>query len=1229
MTETSALNGLAPARPDGGPWRSEVFERSDDLLAIVGGDGTVLDVNEAWRTFAALNGGDPERTGIGSDYLAVCDRAAAAGDLIAAEVAVGLREVLTGRRAAFELEVPCASSLEDRCFQLRIGRIDDGGGRIAAEVRHHEITARHHREQLLSDQLTRDPDTGLPNQLAVDQLLAAVRAIGDPAAHPAQIVVELTDLAHVEAQHGLAVARAVRTIVAARLRRVVRADDTVAAVDGHRFLLLCPGADEEHAERVAQRVRRAVPRPVQVGARLIHPAVQVHHLRAPLLEPEVDQDTGPGRHLVQPAELPESRSLHGVLAHAHDVGMLFEQDGTIIWVSPSARAILGVEPEALVGRNGMELIHPSDRERATAAFLSIPSPGDHVRVEFRVVGADGGVRWVEEVAANHLHDPDVRAVFASLRDITERKHAEESIRFQARLLDAVGQSVVALDDDRRVSYWNDAAERLYGWTRDEAMGRLVTAVCAPAPGWKDRYDDLVDHVDQARPWSGELHLHHRDGSVVPALLTATPVFDDQGRQLATIAVSADMSEQRRSREIAARMSAVVDSSDDAILSVTVDGVVTTWNHAAETMLGLEEAEVLGRVVDEIVPAQLRTHVQDLRRRVASGETQRDHHLVHRGEDGSELHLSLSISPIRSADDEIIGAAIIGRDLSDRMALQRSITEDHERMAEAQQIARLGSFELELATLTTSRSAEFDRILGLTPADGDDQIIERIHPDDRHDIMRELQRVIDGVPVIERTHRILHPDGSLRWVRSRSTHTRRGGRPVVTGTVLDVTEQHRAEAALARQATHDSLTGLLNRTGLHAELTKALATDPEHRIAVAILDLDRFKMINDTLGHRVGDETLQAVASRLRSRLRNDDVVARIGGDEFVLARPGLADDLELARQLAVEALAALDEPIEVGPRRFELAGSIGVTLSAPVDSAESLLSDADSAMYLAKHHGGPAVSLFDEAASDRANRRLEIEAALHDAVDRGEMWLSYQPIVALSDERVRGVEALARWQHPRLGPVGPDEFVPIAETSGLIVPIGEWVVTTALAQLAQWRNGNGGADDLWVAINLSAAQLGEAGFVDWFAQELAAAGVPAACVHLEITERVLIDHVEQAVDTISALRRLGAKVSIDDFGTGYSSLSYLDRLPVDVLKVDRSFVDRLGPTARDTAVVRSILALARTLDLEVVVEGVERPEQLSIVRSLGCDLAQGFLWSRALSADHAGELLGRSLAAGS
>jgi EAL domain-containing protein (putative c-di-GMP-specific phosphodiesterase class I) len=250
-----------------------------------------------------------------------------------------------------------------------------------------------------------------------------------------------------------------------------------------------------------------------------------------------------------------------------------------------------------------------------------------------------------------------------------------------------------------------------------------------------------------------------------------------------------------------------------------------------------------------------------------------------------------------------------------------------------------------------------------------------------------------------------------------------------------------------------------------------------------------------------------------------------------------------------------------------------------------------------------------------------VSAALRDAVTRGEMSMRYQPIVEIRDGVVRGFEALSRWHHPRLGSVGPDEFIPVAEASGVIVTLGRWTIGSVLDQLARWRALPGWPDDLWVAINLCAAQLGEPGFVEWFADELGRRNVPARCVHLEITEGVLISHIERAVDTVAALRSLGASISIDDFGTGYSSLSYLDQLPVDVLKVDRSFVERLGPAARDAAVVRSVVALAGALELEVVVEGVEHEAQRALVADLGCELGQGYLWSQPLMPDAAAQYL--------
>jgi diguanylate cyclase (GGDEF)-like protein/PAS domain S-box-containing protein len=1228
----SALDEAATARslPDAARWN---HTSGEDPSAVLDADGCIVDANAAW-TEVVGNGPAPAAPATAAALLPSCATSTPSGSAVADAAADALADVLGGSRRRVELEYSCTCSLDERRFLLQIlGRGEH------ALVRHVDLSARRARDEHLADLPTVHAATGLPSRASIGHQLAAALELTPPEARPVLIEVHLRALAEIAEQHGRLVADEVAVLAAARLRRTVRVDDVVGAYDDGTLVVLCPTADDDQLDAVVQRVGRTMSRPILVGARTLDTRVEVRVDRstrtarddATVTAPPGD---GPGSgaagsgatgsvpavaNLVGAAD--GRRTLQRVLEHASDVVMLFDGDGTITWVSPAARRVFRIAPEQLLGRNGMDLVHPDDRDRAAETFMSITGLGDQVRAEFRILAGDGSVMWVEEVVTNLLEDRDVGAVFANLRDITERKQAESSIEFQARLLDSVGQALVAIDDDRRVRYWNDAAARMYGFDPEFAIGRNVDEVVRPADGWQDRYAELVRHVDHGARWSGELRLRHSDGHTVPGIVTMTPVFDARRRQIASIAVASDISDQLRSNELSARLSTVVESSQDAIISTTLKGTITTWNRAATELFARSAEEMIGRNSRELAPVELHDQIDMLTDLLSAGHALHDTEMRFVRADGTPLQLSLSVAPILDDAGTPIGASISARDLSERIRLQHQMAEDHARLVEAQQITHLGSYEYDPSTDEISRSEECDRIYGIAPGALDVNLLDFVHPDDVEETLRATELALEGGDSVERTIRILRTDGALRWIRCRSALVERGGRTLLAGTMLDVTEQHLAELALAQQATHDSLTGLPNRIGLHAHLTRLLASDSTQRVAVAILDLDRFKIINDTLGHRVGDETLRAVADRLRDELGPDDLIARLGGDEFVLVRGDLPDDLDAARRLATDALAALEAPIVVGGRRFDLSGSIGVTLSAPVDSAESLLSDADAAMYLAKQRGGRNVSVFDEAARERSNRHTEVESALRGAVGRDEMTMHYQPIVDVVDGRVRGFEALARWQHPRLGAVGPDEFVPIAEASGAIVPLGRWGVHTVLEQIATWCGADEPTDDLWVAINLSSAQLGEEGFVDWFDHELRTSGVPADRVHLEITERVLIEHIEQAVDTIAALRELGVQISIDDFGTGYSSLSYLDQLPVDVLKVDRSFVDRLGPTARDTAVVRSIVALARTLELQVVVEGVETEEQRAIVAELGCELGQGYLWSRPLPPDGALEYL--------
>jgi diguanylate cyclase (GGDEF)-like protein/PAS domain S-box-containing protein len=427
---------------------------------------------------------------------------------------------------------------------------------------------------------------------------------------------------------------------------------------------------------------------------------------------------------------------------------------------------------------------------------------------------------------------------------------------------------------------------------------------------------------------------------------------------------------------------------------------------------------------------------------------------------------------------------------------------------------------------------------------------------------------------------------------------------------DITKRKLAEAELAHSTRHDRLTGLPNRILLVERLETAAQRSFQKRTRLAVLfcDLDRFKVINDSMGHAAGDSVLATVAERLRGAIRPGDTVARIGDDEFVLFCEGLENDAEPTR-IADRVSAVLAKPVAVEGREVFVTASTGVrVLAAAYEPAESLLRDADAAMYQAKRSGGDSSYVFDESLRAQQGTRLEIECDLHRASERGELRVHYQPVVSLNDGVIAGVEALLRWEHPGKGMMCPADFIGIAEESGLIVPMGLWVLDQACEQLRRWTEL--GARPLTMAVNVSPRQLRSPEFASQVAAIISRTGVSPGDLCLEVTETVLIEDAGIADELLASLTALGVRIALDDFGTGYSSLNHLHQFPVDILKVDRSFIANLGSEVEATAIATTIFYLARALDLEVVAEGVETPEQLDRLRLLGCRLAQGYLWSR-------------------
>jgi len=564
-----------------------------------------------------------------------------------------------------------------------------------------------------------------------------------------------------------------------------------------------------------------------------------------------------------------------------------------------------------------------------------------------------------------------------------------------------------------------------------------------------------------------------------------------------------------------------------------------------------------------------------------------------------------------------------------------LSQARRRLAEAQRTAQLGDWAWDASTGVLEGSAEFRRLLhlpeGVALHLGD--LLSRVHPLDRGVIRAGLDRAIRELAPLECDHLVQLPDGREGVLHLKALPARLGDarKATLAGVVQDVTSRHRAEEDVRFYAFHDDLTGLGNRRLFREHVDAALATTRRHGGIVPLLfvDLDRFKRVNDTLGHAVGDQLLKQVAARLGKCLRETDVVSRpggghasisrLGGDEFMLLLREV-DDAHSVDRVARRILDVISAPMRLEDQELCVAASIGVAV-APHDGsdADSLLHRAAAAAQAAKRRGGGTWQVFEPSLDFSDRHSLELETDLRRAVKGGDLHVHYQPRVDLATGVPIGCEALVRWTHPRLGNVSPVRFVPVAEQSGLILPLGEFVLRTACEQAKRW-NGSESAP-LHISVNLSAQQFQSRRLVDTVVRALKDSGLSPAFLELELTESTLMEYEAVTIEALRELKDLGMTVALDDFGTGYSSLSYLKRFPVDVVKIDRSFVQGLPEDSDDSAIAATIISMAKTLNLRVVAEGVETEAQRAFLSERGCDEMQGFLYSPPVDSATFSELL--------
>jgi len=815
------------------------------------------------------------------------------------------------------------------------------------------------------------------------------------------------------------------------------------------------------------------------------------------------------------------------------------------------------------------------------------------------------------------------------------KESEESL---AVTLHSIGDAVIATDTVGRVTRMNPMAERLCGWMLADALGRPLSEVFRVFNA--DTREPAVNPVQSviARGLVVSLANHTvllaKDGQKYQIADSAAPIRNAAGEIVGVVLVFSDVTEMYRAeqalRDSEERFRNLYEEAPLAYQSLDAAGNILQVNNSWLKLFGFTHDEVIGRFIgDYLDDSSLRALNREFSQFLSRGSVDGPVFNIKR-KDGSSRLVEVNGRIGYDSEGNFRQTHCILTDITERKKAEAALLESEERWKFALEGAGEGVWDWNIQTGDAVYSRRWKEMLGFAEgeiANNSSEWSSRVHPEDMPRVMAVIQAHIDGkTPSAAIEFRMLCKDGSWLWTLGRGMVVSRdaSGKPFrLVGTNADISERKASADKIERLAFYDPLTDLPNRRLVLDRLEQALSSSTRHHRygALMLLDMDDFKTLNDTLGHDIGDQFLVEVATRLQAAVREGDTVARHGGDEFVVILEDLSEDALAAMQaesVAVKILHAVSQPylldlaVREGlqdTRSYHCTSSIGITLFRDNSlSADELMRRADTAMYQAKAGGRNALRFFDPEMQAVVTARATLESDLREAVREGQFCLYYQPQVDSAGNRT-GAEALVRWQHPRRGLVPPAEFIPQAEATGLIIPIGHWVLETACAQLVAWETV-AGMSDLIVAVNVSARQFRQADFVGQVLAIIDSTGVNPMKLKLELTESLLLDDVEDIITKMTALKAVGIGFSLDDFGTGYSSLSYLKRLPLDQLKIDRSFVRDVLTDANDATIARTIVALAQSMGLAVIAEGVETEAQREFLAANGCTAFQGYLFGR-------------------
>ncbi len=853
-----------------------------------------------------------------------------------------------------------------------------------------------------------------------------------------------------------------------------------------------------------------------------------------------------------------------------------------------------------------------------------------VQIEYRLqTGAENC--WFAAVISPMMTD----SVVVVARDVSESKRAEKVLQEREEeyreLFENANDLIYTRDMQGRFTSLNKTGEAISGYTREEVVGRSISEMLAP--DYLDKAREINSRLNEGEPAIAyELVMISKQGRRIPLELNTRLIVRD-GKPVGVQGIARDITERKRAenvlRQNEAKLKDLFDNAPLGYHELDRDGRIVRVNRTELELLGYQTEEMVGYFVWEfVVETEARRAVLN---KLSGAQPLKPVERTFRRKDGSTVPILIEERLIKDENGQITGIRSTLQDITKQKRAEQALKDSEQKY-------RLLGEGVMHQVWTARPDGRLDYINRRTIDYFGRAHVRKsggrwqhfVHPEDLEKCDAIWRRCLETGEDYVSEYRLRRHDGEYFWFQGRGTAGRDADGAIVSwfGTNTDIDDQKKAEAKLSHIAGHDTLTDLPNRTKFMQHLERAVsraANDSAFRFAVLFLDLDRFKVINDSLGHTTGDKLLVALAKRLEECLRPNDIVARLGGDEFTILLPDIREPA-VAVSVAERIQQKLSVPFNLDVYEVFTSASIGIIVSDEVKrQPEDFLRDADTAMYRAKEAGKARYEIFDRAMHIRNLNLLQLETDLRRAIERDEFRVFYQPIVWLETGEIREFEALIRWQHPQHGLVPPNEFIGIAEETGLIVPIGRWILENACRQTAEWQRQIPNCRQLSVSVNLSAKQLLHPNIIAQVKEVLERTAFDPRCLKLEATETMVMENGDQALAVISELNKLGISLSTDDFGTGYSSLSYLHRFPFSCLKIDRSFVSKMDSDAKSEAIVRTILLLAQNLNIKVVAEGIETASQLNSLRQLGCQTGQGYLFSKPVPADQAAELLRNGL----